>query len=271
VKPEGRGSAFAPGNRWPPHPKPFPHPAGEAFTRNRWDLLPTSVVGLDASGKGPSPLEGVGSSPGWVPPTGRSSAAATTNKPMRSTLKKRMDSTGAALSVPCPANARAWDGRVSTGVLPFTLCQLSAECWGTGLCWNRGERGAVVLRPLPRCVWPSRLGTTGGRQGQGYCRDRGEILGPRQEHQMRRRLAGWRSPIKNESEKIQDDQIPLSFSTVNDASKVPGHPSSLDGVAGCLSHQPRNPKPVGSGGSIVARSKLKGIDGMTPPGVGYAA
>ena len=30
-------------------------------------------------------------------------------------------------------------------------------------------------------------------------------------------------------------------------------------------------KPMDSGGSTVARLKLKGIDGMTPPGVEYAA
>jgi len=30
-------------------------------------------------------------------------------------------------------------------------------------------------------------------------------------------------------------------------------------------------KPVGSGGSTVARLKLKGIDGMAPQGVEYAA
>ena len=36
---------------------------------------------------------------------------------------------------------------------------------------------------------------------------------------------------------------------------------------------PRNEKSkiMGSGGSTFARLKLKGIDGMTPPGVEYAA
>ena len=33
----------------------------------------------------------------------------------------------------------------------------------------------------------------------------------------------------------------------------------------------RNPKPSGSGGSTSARLKLKGIDGMAPQGVEYAA
>jgi len=33
----------------------------------------------------------------------------------------------------------------------------------------------------------------------------------------------------------------------------------------------RNPKPLDSGGSTVARLKLKGIDGVTPQGVEYAA
>ena len=38
-----------------------------------------------------------------------------------------------------------------------------------------------------------------------------------------------------------------------------------------LLHPTRNPEPLGSGGSTVARLKLKGIDGMTPQGVEYAA
>lgn len=33
----------------------------------------------------------------------------------------------------------------------------------------------------------------------------------------------------------------------------------------------RNLKPLGSGGSIAARLKLKGVDAMTPQGVEYAA
>ena len=38
-------------------------------------------------------------------------------------------------------------------------------------------------------------------------------------------------------------------------------------------HAPYNEKskPLGSGGSTVARLKLKGIDGMAPQGVEYAA
>ena len=31
------------------------------------------------------------------------------------------------------------------------------------------------------------------------------------------------------------------------------------------------PKPLGSGGSMIAKSKLKGIDGRAPPGVEPAA
>jgi len=47
---------------------------------------------------------------------------------------------------------------------------------------------------------------------------------------MQMRVAGDRLPIKNESEGIQDDQIPLSSATVNGVSKVPVLPSSLDGL-----------------------------------------
>jgi len=53
---------------------------------------------------------------------------------------------------------------------------------------------------------------------------------------------------------------------------IKGSPSLLENRP--RQHQPpstRNPEPLGSGGSTVARLKLKGIDGMTPPGVEYAA
>jgi len=38
-----------------------------------------------------------------------------------------------------------------------------------------------------------------------------------------------------------------------------------------LSESKGNLKSLGSGGSIVARPKLKGIDGKAPPGVEFAA
>ncbi len=41
--------------------------------------------------------------------------------------------------------------------------------------------------------------------------------------------------------------------------------------AGAAPPATRNPKPLGSGGSTVARLKLKGVDGTTPQGVEYAA
>lgn len=103
-----------------------------------------------------------------------------------------------------------------------------------GLCWWWVGEGPSLLDSLGPLTGTSHIGSDGVPQSQGYCWDRGEILGPQQEHPMRKRLAGRRSPIKNESEKIQDDQIPLSFSTVNGAGEVIVHPSSLDGVDGCL-------------------------------------
>jgi len=43
-----------------------------------------------------------------------------------------------------------------------------------------------------------------------------------------------------------------------------------DTASACLPLHEKS-KPVGSGGSTVARLKLKGIDGMAPQGVEYAA
>jgi len=77
---------------------------------------------------------------------------------------------------------------------------------------------------------PLHTGTGEASQSHGYCGERGEILGPPQEHPMQTRVTGDRLPIKNESEGIQDDQIPLSSATVNGVSKVPALPSSLDGL-----------------------------------------
>jgi len=51
-------------------------------------------------------------------------------------------------------------------------------------------------------------GNVGMCQGRGYREDRGEILEPSREHQMRKRTSGMHPSIKNESEGIQDDQIP---------------------------------------------------------------
>ena len=61
-----------------------------------------------------------------------------------------------------------------------------------------------------------------------------------------------------------------SPATVNDAGQAASEqePNDFDVATPPTT---RNPQPVGSGGSTVARLKLKGIDGMAPQGVEYAA
>ncbi|KAL1245623.1 Uracil phosphoribosyltransferase [Trichinella spiralis] len=75
------------------------------------------------------------------------------------------------------------------------------------------------------------------RRGHSYCCVRGEILGSQQDEQLRKHLPRMFSLIKNE----------------NSASSF------------------RETKCFGSGGSMVAKLKLKGIDGRAPPGVEPAA
>ena len=58
--------------------------------------------------------------------------------------------------------------------------------------------------------------------------------------------------------------------TVNDAGSVSVFCSQHDSSGTTLPHR-EIPKPTGSGGSTVARPKLKGIDGMTPQSVEDAA
>ncbi|CAK9820528.1 hypothetical protein ANTQUA_LOCUS10661 [Anthophora quadrimaculata] len=71
------------------------------------------------------------------------------------------------------------------------------------------------------------------RWGHSYCDVRGEILGSSQDGQKRKHLPKMFSLIKNETS--------------------------------------GKPKLLGSGGSMVAKLKLKGIDGRAPPGVEPAA
>lgn len=60
-----------------------------------------------------------------------------------------------------------------------------------------------------------------------------------------------------------------SLATVNDAGQTLAGQGSetLQAIPPTM----RNPQSVGSGGSIVARLKLNGIDGMPPQGVEHAA
>ncbi|KAK7383666.1 hypothetical protein VNO78_29347 [Psophocarpus tetragonolobus] len=67
------------------------------------------------------------------------------------------------------------------------------------------------------------------------------------DEQLRKHLPRMFSLIKNESWGLEDDQIPTPLAPYEKS------------------------KSLGSGGSMVARLKLKGIDGRAPPGVEPAA
>ncbi|CAN1769427.1 hypothetical protein LINPERHAP1_LOCUS11226, partial [Linum perenne] len=103
-------------------------------------------------------------------------------------------------------------------------------------------------------------------RGHSYFIVRGEILGFMKDEQLRKHLPRMFSLIKNESWGLEDDQIPVLVSTINDADQ---------GSADVAFWTPPAPyeksKSLGSGGDMVARLKLKGIDGRAPPGVEPAA
>ncbi len=105
-------------------------------------------------------------------------------------------------------------------------------------------------------------------RGHSYFIVRGEILGFMKDEQLRKHLPRMFSLIKNESWGLEDDQRSdtVLVSTINDADQ---------GSADVAYRTPPAPyeksKSLGSGGSMVARLKLKGIDGRAPPGVEPAA
>jgi len=101
-------------------------------------------------------------------------------------------------------------------------------------------------------------------RGHSYFIVRGEILGFMKDEPLRKHLPRMFSLIKNESWGLEDDHVLVS--TINDADQ---------GSADVALRTPPAPyeksKSLGSGGSMVARLKLKGIDGRAPPGVEPAA
>ncbi|CAN6989904.1 unnamed protein product [Brassica rapa subsp. trilocularis] len=97
-------------------------------------------------------------------------------------------------------------------------------------------------------------------RGHSYFIVRGEILGFMKDEQLRKHLPRMFSLIKNESWGLEDDKDTVLVSTINDADQ---------GSADVAFRTPLAPyeksKFLGSGGSMVARLKLKGIDGRAPP------
>ncbi|KAK7325662.1 hypothetical protein VNO80_34023 [Phaseolus coccineus] len=103
-------------------------------------------------------------------------------------------------------------------------------------------------------------------RGHSYFIVRGEILGFMKDEQLRKHLPRMFSLIKNESWGLEGRSDTVLVSTINDADQ---------GSADVAFRTPLAPyeksKSLGSGGSMVARLKLKGIDGRAPPGVEPAA
>ncbi len=95
---------------------------------------------------------------------------------------------------------------------------------------------------------------------------RGEILGFNEVQLMRKHSS--RMSSSNQERKLGDRRRSdtVVVSTINYAD------SGLVNVAFSTSSAPyEKPKSLGSGGSMIARLKLKGIDGRAPPGVEPAA
>ncbi|KAL2246478.1 UNVERIFIED_CONTAM: hypothetical protein Sindi_2916000 [Sesamum indicum] len=103
-------------------------------------------------------------------------------------------------------------------------------------------------------------------RGHSYFIVRGEILGFMKDEQLRKAFA--KDVFINQERKLgarrRSDTVLVS--TINDADQ---------GSADVAFRTPPAPyeksKSLGSGGSMVARLKLKGIDGRAPPGVEPAA
>ncbi|KAL0294693.1 UNVERIFIED_CONTAM: hypothetical protein Scaly_3117400 [Sesamum calycinum] len=178
-----------------------------------------------------------------------------------------------------------WAGRSASGVhrssRPF--CRRCAP----GLNWPGRASGAVTLKKLEcskqayalyTLAWDNIIGFRSyyvafgigvminrDSRGHSYFIVRGEILGFMKDEQLRKHLPRMFSLIKNESWGLEDDHTVL-VSTINDADQ---------GSADVAFRTPPAPyeksKSLGSGGSMVARLKLKGIDGRAPPGVEPAA
>ncbi|CAH9116981.1 unnamed protein product [Cuscuta epithymum] len=103
-------------------------------------------------------------------------------------------------------------------------------------------------------------------RGHSYFIVRGEILGFMKDEQLRKHLPRMFSLIKNESWGARRRSDTVLVSTINDADQ-----GSADVAFRTPSAPYEKSKSLGSGGSMVARLKLKGIDGRAPPGVEPAA
>ncbi|CAH9143598.1 unnamed protein product [Cuscuta epithymum] len=103
-------------------------------------------------------------------------------------------------------------------------------------------------------------------RGHSYFIVRGEILGFMKDEQLRKHLPRMFSLIKNESWWARRRSDTVLVSTINDADQ-----GSADVAFRTPSAPYEKSKSLGSGGSMVARLKLKGIDGRAPPGVEPAA
>ncbi|KAL0745569.1 hypothetical protein Bca101_101933 [Brassica carinata] len=127
---------------------------------------------------------------------------------------------------------------------------------------STGRPVSSVGRYAPGLNWPGRAS---GASGHSDFIVRGEILGFMKDEQLRKHLPRMFSLIKNESWGLKTIRYRPSLN----------HKRCRPGSADVAFRTPLAPyeksKFLGSGGSMVARLKLKGIDGRAPPGVEPAA
>ncbi len=107
--------------------------------------------------------------------------------------------------------------------------------------------------------------------GHSYFIVRGEILGFMKDELLRKHFV--KDVFINQERKLGDRRRSdtVVVLTINYADQGLEDVLSYLNVGKLLQHLTRNHKSLGSGGSMVARLKLKGIDGRAPPGVEPAA
>ena len=106
------------------------------------------------------------------------------------------------------------------------------------------------------------------RRGHSYCVVRGEILGSMQDELMRKHLPRMFSLITERKLEVRRRSDTALVLTINDANQRSAAVLNLVTSRRAASGKPKS---SGSGGSMVAKLKLKGIDGRAPPGVEPAA
>ncbi|KAL0744959.1 hypothetical protein Bca101_100904 [Brassica carinata] len=149
-----------------------------------------------------------------------------------------------------------WDG--SPGPPSVSTGRLVSSVGDTHLALTGRDFDPIVLAGIGVMI-------NRDSRGHSYFIVRGEILGFMKDEQLRKHLPRMFSLIKNESWGLKTIRYRPSLN----------HKRCRPGSADVAFRTPLAPyeksKFLGSGGSMVARLKLKGIDGRAPPGVEPAA